>query len=652
MIIGTDGLNIGMVSPEGLDGHHPAELMERMVDQEQRTRGDFLDAIGRPDLKEIITHQTPWSYWTMEFYGEGIKGQGGLGILAADTIRIAKDVGLPMVCVTPFYTVEESQKIENFEQKEIERKVYPLARGFERAGETFISTAYDPRIPLGIYKKSVGCVEIVTITEPNLGKLYHGRNNDDHRLYQEVVLGFGGFRALEHLGVTPSMNQQLNEAPTVFAALARLDERIQEIQLQDPVKDPREIFAQAFAQIKEKTIYTNHTLEQAAEAEFTLDQFERFVMPNLQSESVKNWLRGKIEGKGGRIKLSILAIELSGKRNGVSLLHARVASESYKDSGGNPVTFEGITNGISDYWIDKELIQLYRQEGIRNEFGLSTDDYKSRIEALNPNLLRTIKTAARARLREVLKGRVDQYGEHIEIPLDEKVFTWKRRIAAYKQPWKLFEDPLKLAEILQKEHIHIVMSGRAHSTDWGMKNELRRIWNIIDQNDVLKKRVHFIEDYDPEVGLVLVQGADAAINTPTVIDERSGRRISTEACGTSWMKDMVNNTILISTEDGGIADLRMQAEIEGRTNSFQPSYLQVTGNNPREEVISLYDQIQRASAIIEGRDQQKSWDEFVKGQVAAYLPVICGSRMEAQYINYGIPIVQTQLAQPLKALVA
>lgn len=648
-----------MVSPEGLDGHrpgtnvfHPTEFMEPIVDREERPSVDFLDAIGRPDLKEVITHQTPWSYWTMELYGVGIKGQGGLGILAADTIRVARDIGLPMVCVTPFYTVEESQKIENFEQKEVERQVYPIARGFDRVGETFISTAKDPKVPLGIYKKSVGSVELVTITEPNLGKLYHGRNNDDHRLYQEVALGFGGFRALKQLGVTPSMNQQLNEAPTVFAALARLDERIQEIQQEKLEQDPQEVFNQAFAQIKEKTIYTNHTREQAAEAEFTLDQFERFVMPNLQSELVKAWLRGKIKGKGGSIKLSILAIELSGKRNGVSLLHARVASETYKDYDGNPVSFEGITNGIADYWIDPELVRLYKEAGIRNEFGLPTEDFASKIENLNSATIQTIKAAARARLREVLKGRVDQYGNHIEIPTDEKVFTWKRRIAAYKQPWKLFEDPDKLAEILQREHIHIVMSGRAHSTDWGMKNELTRIWkDVIDRNAVLKERVHFIEDYDPEVGLALVQGADASINTPTVIDE-TGRRISTEACGTSWMKDMVNNTILISTEDGGIADLRIQAEIEGRKESFRSSYLEVVGHNSQEEVASLYKQIQKASAIINGRDQEKSWDEFVKGQVADYLPVISGSRMEAQYINYSIPVVQTQLTQPLRELVA
>lgn len=646
-----------MISPEGLyghgpgtNGHNPAEFMEPAVDQEQRTGVDFLDAIGRPDLKEVITRQTPWSYWTMELYGEGIKGQGGLGILAADTVRIARDVGLPMVCVTPFYTVEESQKIENLGQIEEERRVYPVARGFNRVGETFISTAYDPRVSLGIYKKSVGCVDIVAITEPNLGKVYQGRTNDDHRLYQEVALGFGGFRALKQLGIKPSMNQQLNEAPTVFAALARLDERIQEIQLQEPGGDPEKVFAQAFTQVKEKTIYTNHTLEQAAEAEFTLEQFERFVIPNLQSESAKTWLRGKIAGKGGSIKLSILAIELSGKRNGVSLLHAKVASETYKDYDGNSVAFEGITNGIADYWIDPELIELYRRGGIRDEIGRPTEDFRSGIEALDPRTLRTIKSAARLRLREFLQSRIDQDGNPINIPEDEKIFNWKRRIAHYKQPWKLFENPEKLAEILQKEHIHIIMSGRVHYTDSDMKRELSRILNIINQNEVLKERVHFIQDYDPDVGLALVQGADASINTPTVIDEKTGRRISTEACGTSWMKDIANNTVLISVEDGGVADVRIQAEAEGREAVFKPAYLQVVGNDRGEETVSLYDQIQKAAAVIDGRDSQTPWSEFVKSQIAAYLPIISGPRMTAQYINFGIPVAQTQLAQHPKEL--
>ena len=49
----------------------------------------------------------------------------------------------------------------------------------------------------------------------------------------------------------------------------------------------------ALREIKATTIYTNHTLEQAAEAEFTTDQFERFVIPNLENRDVGEWLREK-----------------------------------------------------------------------------------------------------------------------------------------------------------------------------------------------------------------------------------------------------------------------------------------------------------------------------------------------------------------------
>mgnify|MGYP002514083011 CR=1 FL=1 len=42
---------------------------------------------------------------------------------------------------------------------------------------------------------------IIAITEPNFGELYSGMSGSDHRLYQEVALGFGGYAALKLLGL-------------------------------------------------------------------------------------------------------------------------------------------------------------------------------------------------------------------------------------------------------------------------------------------------------------------------------------------------------------------------------------------------------------------------------------------------------------------
>src|SRR5690606_38430988 len=109
---------------------------------------------------------------------------------------------------------------------------------------------------------------ILSITEPGIGELYQGDNSGDHRLYQEIALGFGGYKAMKELGIKPAA-MQLNEAPTVFAVIAELDEMCQNGSNID----------EALNEIRKNTLYTNHTLVQAVEGKFNTDQFERFVMP-------------------------------------------------------------------------------------------------------------------------------------------------------------------------------------------------------------------------------------------------------------------------------------------------------------------------------------------------------------------------------------
>lgn len=604
---------------------------------------NFFEHIGRKEVGEILTPKTPWAYITMEYFGDGIQGQGGLGMLASDTADVAAADGIPAVFLTPFYPEEVRQTMDGFQQKIEGFKVDPEDRGFQRTGDVTINTKVKKEdklvevvTQLGVYVKQKGTVTIVTVSEPNFGRLYKDNNNSDHRLYQEVALGFGGTQALRLLDVNPNMNQQLNEAPTVFAALARLDQRLEE------TGD----FEQALQAVRDTSIYTNHTLVQAVEASFTMDQFERFVMPNLKNKQVRDWLNEKIQGKGGRIQLSTLAIELSGKKNGVSEIHAREAGKTYYDYNGNPVEFKAVTNGISlERWGDPALLDLYRRAGILDEYDMPTKGYVDKLKALDPAQLETIKTAGRARMREKLKTRKDQYGNSIDIPDSARVATWTRRFAGYKRPGMMFEDQDRLADILKKNDMHIVMAGKAHPNDEAMVNELKRILELVDRNPVLKQRVHFVQNYDESLARALVQGADVAVNTPEVRDERTGNRISTEACGTSWEKYIFNNTILISTDDGGVADLSVAAEAAGTLESYKPPYLQIAGNSQEEELESLYQQMEKGGELSAPGNEQAKF-EFLENQAASYLKPISGSRMEEDYINFAFARQKLQ-QQPL-----
>lgn len=578
----------------------------------------FFDHIKRPDLKEVITPSEPWVYTSAEFYGRGIKGQGGLGMLASDTYEVAKKLNLPAIFSTLFYRRERSYDLDGSgKQREIYKEVSPEERGFVKADiHEFISTERDPVVNIDFYTKKEGSVTLLCATEPGIGELYQDKAESDHRMYQNVVLGFGGYKALKALGIKPSMNQQLNEAPTVFSALARLDDYLS----QTATKDLRE----ALAEVRKKTIYTNHTLVQAAEPEFTLRQFEHFVLPNIKSEDLKEWLTKKVKGKGNRIRLSTLAIELAGKKNGVSKIHAREASKMYTDYDGNKVEFDSVTNGISiDRWGNPNLLALYRENNILDAYDLPD---VAKINLVKEAELIFEKERKKAELRTYLQQREDQYGNPVILEKDAKIANWRRRIANYKRPGLIFTDPEKFARILENENMHYIMAGNVHPADEPMKNELERILSIIDNNEILKKRVHFIKDYDEELGRALAQGADISINTPTV---------GKEACGTSGMKDMLNDVLVISTEDGWLADPTIKAESEGQAIP-ESSYLRITGNNEQEEAASLYAKLTKVSRISDGKDDI-SWGDAVKEQLRAYLPIIAGARMEENYLNLGFP---------------
>ena len=545
-------------------------------------------------VASMLSPERPLLYWSMEIYDKeenDIKGGGGLGVLAADTRRVAQQLGIPLVLVTPYYTQEVHQRLDNFWQNEEVVKTQPGPE-YRKFCHTSVSTVIHPVVPIDVYDRVLGSTRMVVITEENYGELYPGSNSSDHRLYQEIALGFAGYRALKMEGIE-ALYMQLNEAPTVFAAIARLDDL-----LKADIS-----FEEALSRLKSQLLYTNHTLVPAVEGEFTRAQFEHFVYPNIMSDRLKEFINNLFNSEN-KLKLSLLAIELAGKKSGVSKLHARV-SEFY-DSKGEKVHFDAVTNGISRKWISNKIENFYHNSGILNDADLPADDYKARLNMLDMNTVRHLKRAGRHHLNTVLKHRKDQYGNKISIPDDAIIFDFKRRFASYKRPDMMFTDVSRLIYILDKNNAHLILTGKPHPNDEPMKHELQRMLNIVHENPVLRQRVHYIQDYDEEVGQALSFGADCAINVPVVGEE---------ACGTSWMKDIANFKLLISTPDGGVADVQPIACLE------------VSGDN---EVESLYYNMEEAAKILRSDAPLKR--ELVKS-LGAYLPVISGPRMMAKYLQ-------------------
>lgn len=584
---------------------------------EPKNNYDFFERIGHPELNKELTPSSPWAYFTIEFYGEGIMGSGGLGILAADTFEAIKKLNIPFVFITPFYPLQRKRVLKNFIQDTEFVDISPQKQGFKKIDNLNIEiqTLIDGKVvptSFDVFQKEFNKVRLLTFSEPNFGYLYQDENNSDHRLYQEVALGFGGAQILEKLNINPRV-LQINESAAVFGALYFLDKFMS--QTND--------FNRAIEKVKKITIYTNHTLVPAAEPVFSLDQFKRFVFPNISSSEVKDWLMSLFQN--GFIRLSQIAIELSSKRNGVSIRHSQEASRFYYLDG-KPVEFSPVTNGISiERWIDPKLFDYYKENGILDDFGELASDFVSKIDNLDKQRLLKLKDENRQRLRETLKKYNNQYGEPINIPSESLIFVWKRRITAYKRPELVFGNVDMLAEILEKNNAYFIMTGEVHPKDEYMKNQLSKILKLIDENPILRRRVYFISNYNPEIAKALSLGADISLNTPTVRNEK-GEKISTEACGTSWAKDILGNTILISVSDGGVADW----EILHPTDDNKP-FLEISGTNQNEELNSLYENMKKAVSICESKD---GWSDHIKRQLKAYFPIISDTRMIRDYLNF------------------
>lgn len=573
--------------------YHPLENIEE-VDL-------FNEAVERKRLTKAVSPERPYTYWTIELYDQenGIRGGGGLGILAADTRRVAEKMGVPFVLITPFYPSEVKQVMRGGHVYDEHVRVDYHNFGF-RFVDTVNINCCGGLCKLEVIEKKFKNTRILAVTEPNFGELYSGMSGSDHRLYQEVSLGFGGYAALKLVGLKPAI-MQLNEVATFFAALARLDEL---------VRNGMD-FYEAVVYTRKHTLYTNHTLVQAAEAEFTYAQFERFVFPNLKSLAVKRWLSEKFEN--GCIKLSSVTIEIAELRSGVSKLHARVAN--YRDVAGNRVKFKAVTNGIDmDKWVLPEVMSFYREIGVLDEMGAPTPDYVEKLEMLTSTQIRTAKQIGRTVLNEALSGRPDHKGQVLQFKDGDLIFDFRRRFVDYKRPDMPFKDPARLRTILEKYGAHYVLAGRVHAGDERMSGRLRKILEMVERDDYLKEHVHYIPDYDEKLAYGLSVGANVAINVPIV---------GLEACGTSWMKDVANFNVLVSTHDGGVAD--------GSINA----YLNVSGDDENEELESLYQQMEEAASLW-GNDFDLEF--AVRQQLISFLPVISGARMMQDYLDYLFPV--------------
>lgn len=495
---------------------------------------------------------------------------GGLGVLSGDHIKSASDIGLNLTGIGLLYQSGYFQQYLN--QDGWQQDFYKLNdfhnMQVAEVKEDGHAVEIDVDLPgrkvyLKIWKLAVGRV-IIYFMDSNIDKnsefdrkltaqLYGG--DREMRLQQEIILGIGGARLLDRLGIEVDVTH-MNEGHSSFAVF----ERARLLMVKHNLS-----FIEAMEITRKTGVFTTHTPVPAGNDEFHPELIRRYFRSyagqlGLSIEEFLGFGRINPHQHSENFSMPVLAIKYSAYVNGVSQLHAEVSKGMWvalwPEVPQEHIPIKGITNGVHlGTWTSFEMFELLRR--YLGDQWLEKQDQKEMWEKIHnipaPELWR-VHTVRRRRLvyfiRNRLKKQLTAKGaparaiDEAQEALNPEALTigFARRFATYKRGDLIFRDLPRLLNILNntKRPVQIIMAGKAHPQDHAGKEIIKNIIHLINTHNLIKKIV-FVEDYDMNVARYLVQGVDVWLNNPLRPHEASG---------TSGMKAVANGVLNLSVLDG------------------------------------------------------------------------------------------------------
>ena len=517
------------------------------------------------------------AYFCMEF---GIDEclpiySGGLGVLAGDHLKAAGGLGLPLVGVGLLYQKGYFSQYLSSDGWQLERYPVndfsalpilpasgadgtPLKVTVDLAGRSVavqVWLAQVGRIPL--YLLDTNLPENDPADQDVTDELYGG--GPEQRIRQEIVLGIGGMRALDALGIVPTVCH-MNEGHSAFLSLERVRTTMAREGLD--YRTARQATAAG-------TLFTTHTPVPAG-----FDLFPRALMERYFGEYVKELglsleellQRGRVhqEDQNEDFNVAALAVRNSPRRNAVSRLHRRVTARmmqpAWPDFPLDDIPVESVTNGVlMRGWVSGEMAQLFeRYLGPRWHEDPADSALWMKVDTIpdeelwrahvrqREHLVRYARTqlVAQAERRHAPRREIDAARE--ALTSDALTIGFARRFATYKRAALLLREVDRLKAILlsAERPVQLIFSGKAHPRDDAGKDLIRQIVHFAAAEG-LQHRIVFLEDYDIGKARELVRGADVWLNTP---------RRPMEASGTSGMKVVPNGGLNLSVLDGWWAE--------------------------------------------------------------------------------------------------
>jgi glycogen phosphorylase len=576
---------------------------------------------------------------------------GGLGILAGDHLKAASDLGIPLVAIGLFYRngyfrqglTSDGWQQERFPEQE------PLALGLTDMNLSITVDLGGLVCTAKIWRADVGRTPLYlldTDIDANpaglreiTDRLYGG--DSEHRIRQEILLGVGGVRALDALGITAQVFHT-NEGHAGFLALERIRQAV----------GRGFAWSDAIELTRAGTLFTTHTPVPAGIDRFHIDVMRRYFASFATQCGVtfeQLFTLGQAPGEeADRFNMAVMGLRLSAQANGVAALHGEVSRSMFNslwpELEATDVPITSVTNGVHAHsWVSEDIANLFAKS-VSPVWDGAIDDEWERAKNIPTLSIMTARAQGRAALVDDVRRRI---GRPEVLSPDVLTVGFARRFATYKRATLLLAQPERLLKLLAhpSRPVQFVFAGKAHPADDEGKGLIQEIYRFSLRPEAQGHFV-FVDDYDIALARTMYHGTDVWLNNP---------RRPLEACGTSGMKAALNGALNCSIRDGWWDEWT-----DGKNGWDIASFDSVADLAARDrlEADSLFGLLEN-SIIPTFYDEPEQWWSMVRHNWATLGPKVTASRMVREYTERLYVPAATHAAQlaasdgaPARALAA
>ena len=570
-----------------LAGENPVRFLLNLPERDllraatNQTYLELLDTVARrmeADLARPSTRVTPSgpvAFLCAEFavHQSLPVYSGGLGVLAGDYLKESSDQALDVVGLGLFYRrgyLHQRMDRSGWQHEywvEANTGQLPIVRvrGADGQHVKVKVPVWDSELSAQVWRVNVGRTALFLLdTELKensplerwvTSRLYEGSH--DIRLAQYALLGIGGVRALDAMGIAPGLFH-MNEGHPALASLEVASQTASQLSGERPdLTQLLEINRDRFA-------FTTHTPVPAGNETYSSEEFFRVLghsidQMGIDREQLAALTRVDQSSSSEPMGFSPLAIRCSRSTNGVSRRHGEVARGMWQplfaELATPDVPISYVTNGVHlPTWMAPTMRDLLSHV-LGHDWERHAHDANMwhHVDEISDIDLWDARCKMRLQLVEMIRSRivVDRLarGEDVDLAVSgldafdptNLTLGFARRLATYKRLDLLFHNIDRLRGIIDHElGAQFIIAGKAHPLDNEAKTVAQNMFSVNREADLLN-RVIFLEDYDMRVAPALVAGCDVWLNLP---------RPPMEASGTSGMKAAMNGSLNLSVLDG------------------------------------------------------------------------------------------------------